>query len=170
MKCSNCNRTQKSDRFRRGRCMSCYRYFLQHGHDRPPEQRRRRKDDPPKLCTRCRQAFAIRTKTLCDACYQYKRVTGRNRPRHLWAEQCKQCGKPRQRGFTGGLCAVCYNYRRRYGRDRPIESIKTHAPLGYCDCGQPAVSIVKIRLHTYQHEDDMPLCSDCIQYEQELTT
>lgn len=163
--CINCQRAPASDRLRGGRCMSCYRYWRKHGVDRPREHMIRRPGDPPPICANCHQRFAgDANRHLCNACHQYQRTRGRPRPRHLWAESCKVCGKPRQEdrrdGFSKGRCPTCRNYERRFGRRRPQTAIRKYAPHGWCDCGQPAVEVITVAVQ--QHAERLPVCADCL--------
>lgn len=167
--CSNCGRNSNSDRLRAGRCMSCYRYFRLHGVERPPERRRRSPKIGRPLCSRCRQGFAGKHSTdLCEACYQYRRLNGRDRPPHLWAEKCKICGRPRSDDrrdhYTKGRCPTCYQYRLKTGTDRTPEMVNAIAPLGWCDCREPATQFVAfsyLSAHGEERDDQIPVCDSC---------
>lgn len=172
--CTNCQRVTNNDRLRRGRCMSCYRYLLRHGSDRPREAMIRSSKQHRPLCYHCQQTFAgTHSRTLCDACYQYQQQRGRPRPKYLWAEKCKVCGKPRRDdrrdGFTKGRCRICYNYLYRFGKDRDRDRIAARLPHGYCECGHPAIAVVRLRWggphHLSHGQADYPLCLDCLKEE-----
>lgn len=168
-RCANCKRNSNGDRLRAGRCMSCYRYYRNHGVERPPERRRRSPKAGRPLCARCRQAFAGPHSTeYCEACYQYKRLRGRERPRYLWAESCFVCKRPRsddrRDGYTKGRCPTCYSYRFKHGVDRTPDMVAALAPLGWCDCRQPATGYAVFRYLSGEGAercDRMPVCDVC---------
>jgi hypothetical protein len=167
MQCMNCQRVHQ-DRLRVGRCMSCYRYYLRHGHDRPPGERIRSPKQPRPWCSNCKHNLVGTRRSLCDRCYQYKHRTGKNRPWHRWTEKCKVCARPRredkQDGFVKGRCRICAVYRYKTGRDRSPELVARTAPHGWCDCGQPAVTVLTVDVQ--QHQETLPLCAECHAIEQ----
>jgi hypothetical protein len=177
MTCQHCHRTlSASDRLRRGRCQSCYRYWLKTGHDRPRTRMIRRPGDPRPICARCGRwtgRLADQSADLCNACYQYKRDHGRDRPEHLWRECCKICRRPRESTkFAKGRCVICANYFNRYGRERTPEMVAKQAPHGWCYCGQPAVTTVTVwtrPMGSYKpRPEPLPLCADCHAAEVEM--
>lgn len=120
-----------------------------------------------------------RHRGLCNSCYHYEWKRGRPRPRYLWAEECINCKRPR----TGpsslrsyGRCDTCRRYLQRYGKERAPDIIRRHAPLGWCDCGAPAVEEQQIvtRPHLAQRESGrvsrhtLRLCADCASVERHM--
>lgn len=159
--CLNCHRDTNTDRLRVGRCMSCYRYWRKHGHDRPAECRIRSPKQLRPWCKRCGESFAgDKHKTLCSACYQYKLRTGRARPRHLLADSCIVCDKPRTPGFARGRCPTCYQYWRKHGGvDRTPDLVAAVAPKGFCACGRRAQHVVTVPVGN--HTETYHLCENC---------
>jgi len=171
--CSHCRRDTNTDRLRVGRCMSCYRYWRKHGVDRPPEQMIRSPKQHPRFCANCAERFAINRTGLCSACYQYRLLRGRNRPRYLWLESCRICARPRsddrRDAFAKGRCPICASYYNRYGKERTPEMVARIAPLGWCDCGQPAAQILSVTIGQRQ-DRNLPLCPTCAGLEAEDIT
>lgn len=159
--CTNCRRDTNTDRLRVGRCMSCYRYWRKHGEERPPERMRRSPKQPRKVCSRCKERFAGPCSSkYCNACYQYKNLTGRARPRHLFADSCIVCDKPRTPGFARGRCPTCYQYWRKHGGvDRTPDLVAAVAPKGFCECGRRAQHVVTVPVGN--HTETYHLCEDC---------
>lgn len=69
---------------------------------------------------------------------------------------CANCGVPfsslgkQSSGVhrsRGNLCLTCYKYQNRYGRPRP-QYLWGIGPLGWCECGFPAIALV----------ESMPVC------------
>jgi hypothetical protein len=155
--CSNCGRVS-SGKVVRGLCPPCRLFEDRHGRPRTTADMIRRKGDPRPFCTNCKQARVTRHRFLCGACYQYQKRTGKQRPSHLWRESCYVCRRPRVTGFVRGRCRVCHGYLQRYGRDRDPKRIVRLYPMGWCDCGNPAV----------RADDEMRYCADCWQIEQQM--
>ena len=126
-------------------CNTCYIYRYRNGTDRPPK--------PPRWCIVC-GGLHIKAKGMCDSCYMYQWEFHRVRPRHLWDDdlKCKNCKKPLSldRRPTKGKCYNCYMYSHKFGKERPPR-IWGVTSFGWCECGQPAVNIVK----------GMALCGGC---------
>ncbi len=162
VRCCNCSRPRRQDRFRQGRCMSGYRYWRKHGMDRPENERIRSPYEPVPLCWNCQLDFAAGHRTLCSACKQYLQLNGRRRPRYLFTNSCKVCNKPKEPGFAKGFCQICYNYRRKYGKNRSRELIVAHIPLGWCDCGEKAIQIIQV-----EGLGALKLCETCYAMEQD---
>lgn len=153
--------------------MSCYRYLLEYGHDRPESKMRRSPKQMRRICRHCRRAYAgPQHSDLCGACYQYQKQNGKPRPRHLWTEYCKVCGRPRRADrrdrFAKGRCPTCYAYRHKHGEDRPRELIEQQVPLGWCQCGNPATVEVELAYgdvntngHQHGYTDTYALCEQC---------
>lgn len=135
----------------KGRCNTCAMYFYRHGCDRPPDLIRRQRRKPSRqarkgsggFCTNCELELAL-CRGLCNACYLYRLRHGVDRPDRLWlAEQpCKRCGRPPgDLRMTDGYCRTCYSYKWKNDKERPLEWIRKAAPLGWCGCGKPALTV-----------------------------
>jgi hypothetical protein len=159
--CANpqCHRSTNTPRY--GLCNSCYVYWRKHARLRPAGSTHRSRHEPLRLCTNCRLRYANHTRQLCNTCYNYRRKHGRNRPRYLDAAQCTHCRRPDNR-LRKGLCNSCYNYRHYHGRPKPRQLIRQQAPLGWCDCGQPAIKTITTQ-GAYQFT--MDLCQACLALE-----
>lgn len=173
--CRNCNKVPKRRRNRsgltKGLCDTCRKFFKENGNHRPP-QGARRKTKP--LCANCGQDFA-KWVDLCNACGLYRARTGQMRPERLWNKddrRCKRCGRPWiERKFSDGRCPACSSHFRRHGCERPMARIKALYPFGWCDCGQPAVTKVKVKSGYLQHTAvreksiEYALCAECAEAE-----
>lgn len=171
MNCTNCGSGRVA---RRGRCWGCYQFWRRNGRDSRPAERRRREGDPVAWCRRCRIA-PVRRRGLCQSCVWYQDRAGRARPRHLWAEHCLNCRRPRHEGdnFGGGRCGACRWYLAAHGEERPQELIAQAAPLGWCDCGSCAVATVEATVGGWAtrrggrtRTTTLLLCADCVVHEE----
>jgi hypothetical protein len=158
--CQNCGRAQEAAKIVRRLCPACYQFERRTGRPRTPDVRRH----PPRPCVNCKLTRGWGRHGLCRACYQWRQDHGTKRPRDQWATECVVCGMPKKPGFTRGRCATCYNYRRRVGRDRPPERVRALYPLGWCECGLPAATV--LTLSVSHSSDAFPLCKECAQLEQ----
>lgn len=157
--CKNCGRSVSQ--LRGGRCCACVSYRTRHGVERPPNGIRRTADKARPVCSNCKLDLAGEDyKHLCNACYMYKRRTGRNRPRRLFRENCKVCGRPKGVGFARGRCHACYTHWRRKGRDRTPDELASIAPYGWCECKKTAVTVLDTAV------GEIPLCADCLALEE----
>lgn len=95
----------------------------------------------------------------CATCDTYWKRNHVERPRYLWDIEavCRNCKFPLsallpkangRRRQCRGFCEACSSYRRKYGRERP-QHLWGIGPLGWCDCGFPAVALF----------ENMPVCS-----------
>lgn len=157
--CKNCGRKRVASG---GRCASCHGYWVSHNHTERPAKLYDRKlpvdrVGEPAWCEVC-GAPSIKSSGKCAACYAYWQENRKKRPRRLWDPDapCKNCGIPlrtlgrRKSGFlrrSGDYCAACVAYKRRTGKPRPRE-LWGIGPLGWCECGYPAVALV----------EDIPVC------------
>ena len=161
--CENCGEVVKELVFGR-LCKTCRRFELKNGR-LPNKKERQHKAKGWKPCKRCRQNQAY-SKGLCVACYDYKRRTGKDRPKEYFTQECLNCGKPLVRHGLGleptihgrGMCQACYQYQWQYGTPRP-ERLWQHGRYGYCDCGKPATHKATVQVH--RHQEEMPLCDEC---------
>lgn len=85
---------------------------------------------------------------------------GRHRPavEDISDRKCKVCKRPYAK-LRCGKCMACYKYFSIHGRNRPQRLIDRQAPLGWCDCGQPAVESVETELGPFL------LCQSCLELE-----
>lgn len=150
--CHNCGREKAGQRT--GICRACYKYKNRLGVDRPEYLW------SGSYCRHCNQR-KIYSFGLCRNCYEYQRSHGCPRPRHLWAEHCLQCGLPAASGvkLTKGECPACYSYRLRTGKPRDKQLCHDHAPLGWCECGQKAVTVAQVQAGAYT--ETFALCESC---------
>lgn len=160
--CRNCGRPPRG-KLVRGLCPACRMFEDRHGRPRTPADMIRAAGAPRPLCANCGQAQVSGHRRLCNACRQYLRAHGYQRPAHLWAERCAVCGKPKAAGFAKGRCPTCYSYRLKHGRERPKYLVKERAPLGFCDCGSPATQVVHLRVRGRQVP--FHLCDRCAAWE-----
>lgn len=156
--CSNCKQAEAT---KSGRCTICYNYHNRTGSERPAYMYLK----PPrtkqaKWCKNCGR-MDLRSHSRCNACHQYFKAHGKERPRHLYKvdqeRRCKNCKIPLatlgkkpsgQNRYKCGLCETCYSYKRRTGCHRP-HHLWGDGPLGFCECGYPAVALV----------EDIPVCA-----------
>lgn len=158
-KCKVCGRPAKKN----DRCEACQSYYRRKGVERPPHLYQRMTKAElralPHWCMNCGKTEVSRY-GLCTACYVYEKRNGRKRPRYLWDESaaCHTCKRPLPeigiRRRPKGYCLDCYKYKQRTGKPRP-RHLWGIGPLGWCDCGQPAV--VEI--------EGMALCKRCADLE-----
>ncbi|GIV82680.1 MAG: hypothetical protein KatS3mg051_2034 [Anaerolineae bacterium] len=79
----------------------------------------------------------------------------------------KRCGNCRRAPvYRWQRCLECWNYRQLFGRERPPRYWHTRAVHGWCDCGEPAVCVVRVRVAGTTMP--MPLCQSCWELEQEM--
>ncbi len=83
------------------------------------EQRRR-----TTTCPNCGGPGGMHAGGTCDACYQYKREHGVDRPPEVYDPpppgDCSNCGTEMVRGrIVRGRCEPCSVYHQRHGVDRP---------------------------------------------------
>jgi hypothetical protein len=160
--CTNCGRAPVRAS---GLCGACHNYRWRTGRLSTPQDRHRSPfERATKKCSNCRQAPAIAKHGLCDTCIRYLRRTGKQRRTYRRAERCIVCGMPRNRKFARDRCTTCYNYRRRTGQERPRELFSHLYPLGWCECGLPAATVLTLSV-SHGH-DAFPLCKECAQLEQ----
>jgi hypothetical protein len=156
--CKKCGRSRTISR-PRGMCDRCYTAWL------------KEKAGP---CSHCKKAPGWKPEGLCNACYLYRRRTGRlkllswpktctichKRPAIGKSGKCKTChsfGKPGQRcrntncqrplefiQTSNGYCCACTMYYRRNGKPRPA-ALAQPASGRFCDCGQPATRTKQVR-------------------------
>lgn len=150
-KCSNCGAFLPMGKVRRGRCMSCAKYFRLNGTERPEYFW------SSKFCSNCSESLAY-ARGRCEACNRYFCRHGAERPRHYFKDAtCMNCKKPllNDRCPTKGFCENCRQYsRRNNGKNRP-KRLWGVGPHGWCDCGQPAVELI----------EDIPVCKACFDME-----
>ena len=155
--CSNCRRSPAK---KMGRCDPCYNYYNRTGIERsaaacqkPPRMKQ------PKWCKNCGR-MDVEAHGRCNACRQYYDTNGKERPRHLYKvdqdRRCRNCKIPLaslgrkpsgQNRYACGQCDPCYRYKQRTGKPRP-RHLWGDGPLGFCECGYPAVALV----------EDIPVC------------
>ena len=162
---THCTHCGAADHKGHGLCKKCYDYLRNHGTMRPTEPQ------PKVLCVRCKQSVAAhKTKRyglLCNKCANYFYLTGKPRPRQLWAESCANCGKPHGDSQPrSGLCNPCRQYRTRYGKPRPayLWGKGTH---GWCECGAAAEHIITVKIHN--HVDKIAVCDACYAEEMRMS-
>ncbi len=151
--CGNCGR---SPVHARNRCEACYRHLQLTGQERT--SRRTRTSQQMKWCKRC-GSLKVYAFNRCKTCYRYRWEHGKDRPKYLFDDNpcCKNCDAPlrtlisrsgKRSTSIKGFCEACYNYKRRFGKDRP-QHLWGAGPVGWCECGYPAVALV----------EDIPVCS-----------
>lgn len=156
--CKNCGRPAAH---KRSRCSGCYKYWKVHHIERPEHLYKRvligDRGGKPGWCEVCGNT-KVHTSGKCITCYD-RWVKGRpRRAKWLWDEdyRCKTCGIPLKsighykngrRRQVKGYCVACYKYKRRTGQPRP-KHLWGDGPLGFCECGYPAVALV----------EDIPVC------------
>lgn len=166
--CINCGRNTTTKRCG-GRCEACHRFLQRHGRDSLPEERRR--STKVLAFCRCGNQIVKGSSTECATCHNYRRRTGRGRPRHLYGGRtgnrapCKICNKPYAIGFCKGRCPTCNTYLYKNGRDRDERLIRKIAPLGYCECGSLAVTTLEVAVDT--GSTVLQLCKDCYEFEEQ---
>jgi len=147
--CPNCKK--EPARKRSGLCKFCNKYLWRHGEHRPKYIIDRMY--AKKWCKNCRQS---KTSYLsrCNACAIWFKRYGNERPQYRWDMDmvCKICHKPlvSDRRPCHGRCANCHRFLKLRGEERPAERWGVTS-FGWCECGQPAVNIVK----------GMALCGGC---------
>lgn len=156
MLCGNCGQKPGEKRYRY-LCVACYYYQLRHD-GKPRPKKLYLKHKRPRWCRTCGSIKPI-INGYCVACYYYQlRHDGKPRPRHLWDDEsvCLTCGKPlHTTGGIMGYCKKCYGYQAYYpGKPRPRHLWRI-GPLGWCDCGEPAVTEIA----------EMKLCRQCADLE-----
>lgn len=150
--CTVCSSPHSSER---SRCPTCYSYWRKHGTDRPKQLCERKAK--PAWCEVCGDPN-VEAQSKCKACYMYWRRHKKKRPRFLWDTdcRCKNCKIPlRSLGrwasgtqrWRSGFCEACIQYKDRTGKARP-KHLWGDGPLGFCECGYPAVALV----------EDIPVC------------
>ncbi len=144
-----------------GRCATCYRYFVDHGVERP----KRLRDKENRKCRNqnCKRPLANidSVKGRCCACRSFLKRRNVERPKILCFRTDTKMGQP-----------------KGYFRFDIEEMNKLEIPsdvLGWCECGEVAKNSVVIRVgHApREREKDYPegeliLCDECYQYEQEI--
>lgn len=171
-RCANCHESKK--RLTNGLCNACRLFLRRTGRPRTQADRIRPKGQRPQSCTNCGVNRASGRGDLCIACSAYRQRHGVNRPRHLWLDSCKVCGRPKDGTvrFAKGRCPLCYEYRRKFGHERPASVIRKRYPLGWCDCGQPATQTVCIGVSLANARrltnDELPMCDNCAAVEKEV--
>lgn len=153
--CSNC---QCQGTYAKGRCHACWIYHKRTLSERPRRLWNRAlgvyEKDKPRWCCNC-TSLRLVANLRCGACNQYYKKHGKERPRHLWDREmrCRNCAIPlaalprrsygiyRRRRQKKGYCQACDSYQRKYGRKRP-QRLWGIGPLGWCECGWPAVAFV----------------------------
>lgn len=160
--CSNCNCVGV---YAKKRCFACWIYHKRNHTERPKHLWFRtlgvHEKDKPRWCRNCTSPNIV-SNLRCGACDQYYRIHKKERPRHLWDTDmgCTNCriplaslprrkyGKYPRRRQNKGRCQACHSYLRKYGRERP-RYLWGIGPLGWCECGHPAVDLV---------DGDIPVC------------
>jgi len=168
--CANCSVSMSDYRLFVGNlCHRCYTYERRNKRPRPKIQGTLRPwakhGLATGLCRNCKLKL-VYSRNLCKSCYTYKYSKKKgDRPYNLFRENCRTCLKPFQKGDqrSHGECSTCARYRDRHHRTRPKSLIEKHSPLGWCDCGNPAVIILKVPRPFHQHHgdytDDLGLCA-----------
>lgn len=157
----------------RGRCSKCYAYLKRHGIERPTNlstSRPRPQDRAP--CSNCKKAPVL-SRGMCRACYAYWWKHRKPRPARRYRDVCWHCKRPLNSetcSMFNGWCNNCYVYKRKYGRDRSKEILQKYAPLGWCDCGQPAVTLLEYESYYIPDQlmEPLRLCIVCAKNERDL--
>lgn len=171
-RCTNCHEPKRQ--LRHGLCNACRLFLRRTGRHRTEADRIRARGQRPQWCANCGIHRASGRGELCIACSTYRQRHGANRPRHLWMDRCKVCGRPKDGTvrFAKGRCPLCYEYRRKFKRERPATVIQERYPLGWCDCGQPATQMVLVGVSLANvnrlNNDKVPMCDSCTAIENEV--
>lgn len=143
--CINCGKVMSQNW---ARCGNCRAYLYRRGVERPKRLWSRvlsgDRKDAPTWCIVCGHPHTIH-RGMCNACYSFWKVHRKKRPRYLWDDDvvCMTCKRPLiplgTNGRRKGYCDPCYRYMKKHNEPRP-RRLWGIGPLGWCECGQPAVT------------------------------